>query len=201
MTRVFFGMVAFVAGVALMTSPAVSQPPGGKDGKGGKGDKGGKGMPFELGQVFPPPLMAELNLTPAQLKELDAIKADLKTKLDKLLTAEQKKTIEDFRPMGKGGDMGGKGGDKGGKGGDKGAKGGDKGGKGEGPDRPGFEKAPPPVEKKGEKKDPTDEVSRDATPVQWFATLDRGLAEAKRTGKPILFVSAAPHCAGVSGMW
>lgn len=37
--------------------------------------------------------------------------------------------------------------------------------------------------------------------VQWYATLDRGLAEAKRTGKPILFVSAAPHCAGVSGMW
>ena len=37
--------------------------------------------------------------------------------------------------------------------------------------------------------------------IQWFATLDRGLAEAKRTGKPILFVSAAPHCAGVSGMW
>jgi hypothetical protein len=37
--------------------------------------------------------------------------------------------------------------------------------------------------------------------IQWFATLDRGLVEAKRTGKPILFVSAAPHCAGVSGMW
>jgi hypothetical protein len=37
--------------------------------------------------------------------------------------------------------------------------------------------------------------------IQWFATLERGLAEAKRTGKPILFVSAAPHCAGVSGMW
>ncbi len=37
--------------------------------------------------------------------------------------------------------------------------------------------------------------------IQYYATLDRGLAEAKRTGKPILFVSAAPHCAGVSGMW
>jgi hypothetical protein len=37
--------------------------------------------------------------------------------------------------------------------------------------------------------------------IQWFATLSRGLEEAKRTGKPILFVSAAPHCAGVSGMW
>lgn len=37
--------------------------------------------------------------------------------------------------------------------------------------------------------------------IQYNATLDRGLAEAKRTGKPILFVRAAPHCAGVSGMW
>lgn len=37
--------------------------------------------------------------------------------------------------------------------------------------------------------------------IQWFATLDRGLAEARRTGKPILFASAAPHCAGVPGMW
>lgn len=41
----------------------------------------------------------------------------------------------------------------------------------------------------------------DGIQIQWFATLDRGLAEARRTGKPILFVSAAPHFAGVSGMW
>lgn len=37
--------------------------------------------------------------------------------------------------------------------------------------------------------------------ISWFGTLSRGLAEAQRTGKPILFISAAPHCAGVSGMW
>ena len=37
--------------------------------------------------------------------------------------------------------------------------------------------------------------------IQWFATLSRGLAEAERTGKPILFVSGNPSCAGVSGMW
>lgn len=37
--------------------------------------------------------------------------------------------------------------------------------------------------------------------IPYYATLERGLAEAKRTGKPILFVSAAPHCAGISGMW
>jgi len=37
--------------------------------------------------------------------------------------------------------------------------------------------------------------------IQWYATLERGVAEAKRTNKPILFVTGAPHCAGVSGMW
>lgn len=37
--------------------------------------------------------------------------------------------------------------------------------------------------------------------IQWFATWESGLAEANRTGRPILLVSAAPHCAGVSGIW
>ena len=44
-------------------------------------------------------------------------------------------------------------------------------------------------------------TTKDGTIIQWYATLDRGLAEAKRTGKPIMLVSGAPHCAGVSGMW
>lgn len=37
--------------------------------------------------------------------------------------------------------------------------------------------------------------------IQWYATLDAGLREAKRSGRPILFLSAAPHCGGVSGVW
>ena len=37
--------------------------------------------------------------------------------------------------------------------------------------------------------------------ISWYGTLDSGLAEAKRTGKPILLTSAAPQCAGVPGMW
>ena len=37
--------------------------------------------------------------------------------------------------------------------------------------------------------------------IQWFATWDSGLREAQRSGRPILMVSAAPHCAGVSGVW
>jgi hypothetical protein len=41
----------------------------------------------------------------------------------------------------------------------------------------------------------------DSGGIMWFATLEAGRTEAKRTDKPILFVSAAPHCGGVSGLW
>ena len=140
MNRIVFGIVAFLGGVALISAPAISQPPMGKDGKDAKGKDGkdGKGGPprYELGQVFPPPLLEELNLTATQQKELEKIQADLKTKLGKLLTDDQKKTCENFRPRGPGG-PGGPGGEKGGKGGDP----------GKGGERPPFEKnEKPPVE-------------------------------------------------------
>lgn len=37
--------------------------------------------------------------------------------------------------------------------------------------------------------------------IQWFATWESGLREAQRLKQPILLVAAAPHCAGVSGIW
>lgn len=37
--------------------------------------------------------------------------------------------------------------------------------------------------------------------IQWFTRLKDGLAEARRTGRPILFLSAAPSCGGVPGVW
>jgi hypothetical protein len=40
-----------------------------------------------------------------------------------------------------------------------------------------------------------------AAGIQWFATWESGLKEAGSTGRPILLVSAAPHCAGVPGTW
>ena len=39
------------------------------------------------------------------------------------------------------------------------------------------------------------------TRIAWYATLDSGMEEAKRSGRPILFTSAAPQCLGVSGIW
>jgi hypothetical protein len=91
MRRAICGTTAFAALVAFIASHAVSQPPGGGTDK--------RGPPrFELGQVFPPPLLKELQLTPAQQKELEAIRKDLKAKLDALLTVEQKKKVQEFRP-------------------------------------------------------------------------------------------------------
>lgn len=129
MKRVLCGAMAFVAGVALLASPAVSQPPGGKDGKGG--GKDGKGMRagFKMGTVLPPFMVEELKLTDTQKGQLAEIENDVKSKLDKILTDDQKKAIETLRPGqgGPGGDKGGPGGDKGGGRGGKGGKGGDKG--------------------------------------------------------------------------
>ena len=159
MYRLGFGLSALALAAVFLASNASSQPPGGKDGKDGKDGKGG--IPrFELGQVIPPPLRAEMKLTPEQEKQLDDLKTELKGKLSKILTPEQIKAAENFRPRGMGGPGGEKGekGGKGGPGGEKGEKGGkggpggEKGGKGPkgGPDGEKGEKggrpARPPVE-------------------------------------------------------
>lgn len=148
MKRLVCGVAAFVAGVALIASPAVSQPPDGKGGKDGKfGPKDGKGMKggFKAGTVLPPFVVEELKLTDAQKEQLAAIEKDVKARLDKLLTDEQKQALENFRPgpgfPGEKGGKGGPGGDKGGKGGP----GGDKGGKG-GPGDKGKGDPPPAAE-------------------------------------------------------
>ena len=37
--------------------------------------------------------------------------------------------------------------------------------------------------------------------IAWFGTWEGALAEAERTGRPILFQSAAPQCQNVPGVW
>ena len=49
---------------------------------------------------------------------------------------------------------------------------------------------------------PVTVANADETPkVIWYGTLQGGLAEAKRSNRPILLLSAAPHCQSVSGVW
>ena len=37
--------------------------------------------------------------------------------------------------------------------------------------------------------------------IGWYGTWDGALAEAARSGKPILLLSAAPQCHNISGVW
>ena len=37
--------------------------------------------------------------------------------------------------------------------------------------------------------------------IAWHGTWKGALAAAEASGRPILLVSAAPHCGGVPGMW
>ena len=52
---------------------------------------------------------------------------------------------------------------------------------------------------------PHPEVTVDWTKVEqriaWFGTWDSAAAAAKRSGRPILLVTGAPHCSQVPGVW
>ena len=52
--------------------------------------------------MLPPPLFEELQLTPEQLKALDALENDVRVRLEKILTADQLQIVEQFQPKKKG---------------------------------------------------------------------------------------------------
>lgn len=137
MNRTRVGLLALLAaGVFSMT--ADSQPPDGKDrpagnrgGPGGPGGPpGGPGGPpggmggtgmgfgrFEVGRLIGPPIRQELKLTEEQEKQLVELEKSVKERLAKILTADQMKRLENFRPrFGRGG-LGGAGFGPGGPGG------------------------------------------------------------------------------------
>lgn len=223
--------------------------------------------PPELGQVLPPFVRSEMKFTSKQRQQIIDLEKEVKEKLLKILTAEQRQKVTTLlrQPPGK---MGkppmppGEGGKDKGPGKDMGP----------GKDGPGKDKGPGGKPPKGppivlppfvtEKLNLTDTQKRDiddldrstmmdlrqiltddqwkqmhelmrkgpqggpggpggrpnpgsrpgsrpspgaykpaSQGIQWFATLDSGLREAQRTGKPILLLSAAPHCGGVPGIW
>jgi len=135
--------------------------------------KGAKGAAkFELGRLLPPFVRGDLNLSEEQSQKIQELERSVKQQLEKILTAEQLKKLSELP--------------------------------GKGPKGP---KEPPgggdvPKDKKKGPPGPL-QVERAAVKggIQWFATWDSGRREAQRSGRPILLVSAAPHCAGVSGVW
>jgi hypothetical protein len=177
-------------GLSVWSQPQDGKGGPGKDGgkdfkKGPGGDKKGPPMGFEIGKVLPPHIADLLELSEEQLKQIADLEKEVKTKLTKILTAGQVKKVEASKGLGK---MDGKEG-KGKEGKDKEGKG-DKGKDGAAPDK-----------KSSQPRPAMDSKLQKPAQIQWYASLDGGLKEAQRTGFPILLLSAAPHCAGVSGTW
>jgi hypothetical protein len=192
-----------LVGVCVMAIAA--QPPEGKGPPGGRkfqpGGAKDKASPprFEPGRILSPQVREALHLSEDQVQQLAALEKQVKEKLLTILSDEQTKQLEKInrRP------------DRGGP---------DNKGKGPPPgddDRPrgkSGKKAPPNDDRPnhGEKKGPP-RPPRPSPPgadddgkfagIQWYGTLERGLKEAQRSGRPILFLSAAPHCGGISGIW
>jgi hypothetical protein len=173
-----FLLMVFLGGAAMFV---LSQAPEGGFGK--KKGKDGKGPGFKVGKLFPPHIREAVDLTEEQRKKVDELEDEVREKLEKILTVDQFHRAESMGPPPEGRDGPPPRIDEGGP----------PRGKGDGRPRP----EPQPA------KERPAETSRTPLPggIQWFATWESGVEEASRTGKPILLVSAAPHCAGVSGIW
>ena len=117
-TKIILLALALSASTCLLTAQDNNPPPdgqrppprdGGPGGPGGMGNKGGPGGPGGF-HLLPPRAMEQLNLTADQLKQVAALEAEVKAKLEKILTPEQLQQLKQMRlPMRQGG-PGGQGG-------------------------------------------------------------------------------------------
>lgn len=152
-------------------------PPGGFPG--GPGGPGGFAPP-RPGTILPPFLQDRLELTADQKKRLDALQKEVDGKLEKILTADQRKQLKEMGPPG-GFPGGPPGGFPGGPGGD-------------GPPPTKKDRRPPPKEGKGKDDGPPAEAPPpkpvDAGPVSAAAV--RGAVE---KALPVLRAGAAGHSA------
>jgi Spy/CpxP family protein refolding chaperone len=112
-TKVLLLALALGASTCLLTAqdnnqlPAGQRPPGREGGPGGVGNA--RGGPGGI-RLLPPRAQEELNLTDEQKKQIAALEAETKAKLEKILTPEQLEQLKNMRPPMRPGGQGGPGG-------------------------------------------------------------------------------------------
>lgn len=103
-TNVILLALALGASTCLLTAQDSNQHPEGQRPPGREGDPGGvgnpRGGPGGGIHLLPPRVQEELKLTEAQKKQLAALEAETKAKLEKILTPEQLKQLKNTRPPG-----------------------------------------------------------------------------------------------------
>jgi len=115
-------ILALALGVSAWSLTAQDQggpPPAGDSPPLGAGAQGGPGRPPGGFHLLPPRAQEQLNLTDDQKKQVAALEAEVKAKLEAILTPEQLKQLKEMRPPGRPGGPGGHGpGGQGGSGGE-----------------------------------------------------------------------------------
>ena len=97
MKRLALGLLALAA-TAVFVMPAATQPPPRPDHGPGGPRPGGPGGRYQLGTVLPPFMRSQLNLTRDQEKQIAALEKEVKSRLNKILTEDQKKQLQNMRP-------------------------------------------------------------------------------------------------------
>jgi hypothetical protein len=103
MKRLVVGTVALGA-LAIFVLTAVSQPPQDRDDRPDKKgpppfDKKGP-PPWRPGKIMPPHVRDYLNLSDEQENQIDDLEREVRTKLMKIFTEEQKERLQNFRDKG-----------------------------------------------------------------------------------------------------
>lgn len=145
-TLTLVGTAAVLVGLgALLAQPSDTPGPGGPATRPAHRD--GKSGPVGFPHLIPPFAAEKMNLTGDQRKQLDDLAKEVKARLEKILTPEQMKILQDTRPprgdRGPGGQAGQ--GERGGRGG----KGGHEGHDGPPPPPEGRHDGPPPPPEDG----------------------------------------------------
>ena len=96
------GLVVLVGAIALAQPPDDRDPYRGRDDGPPPGRRQGppppgRPMPWEPGKIIPPPVQDELRLTDDQQKQLAELEKEVKDRILKILTEDQKKKLKDFR--------------------------------------------------------------------------------------------------------
>jgi hypothetical protein len=104
MTKHMIGVFTLGA-LAVFVMTALAQPPEGRDkGPGKKGpppyEKKGPPPPFEPGKILPPHVRDTLELSEDQEKQIGDLEKEVRTKLLRILTDEQKDRLQEMRDKG-----------------------------------------------------------------------------------------------------
>lgn len=224
-------VLAWLAGAMLAQPPERDERgPGRGEGAPPQGPGGaGRGGPRQFPPLLPPFVRHGLDLSRDQERQIRDLEKDMHARLMKILTPSQRRKLRELARRGPGGRGLGRGRGPGFDGPppppnqDEQRQGRDRRSGRDAPpppspapgrdaDRDGSPPPPPdrgapPPNRRNRDKPPSkaeqqsQKTTRSSAGIQWFATWQSGLQEAKRTGKPILLVSGAPHCAGVPGIW